>query len=614
MSASLLVFLILAVTIALFVSDKLRLDVIALMALLALVLTKAVTTQEALAGFSESIVITITALFIVSGGLFQTGVAEDLGALLSRKAGTSEPRLLLFVMVATAGLAAFMGSTGTVAVMLPITVSLAWKAGISPSRFLIPMAFGSLLGGKLTLIGTPPNIVVSEYLESIGEEPFSFFAITPIGATLLVAGVIYMLVLGRKMLPSHAPAVPYEAGKSGISVRDLASQFAIEGQLHRLRILKGSALEGQTLALAALRTRFDVTVLAIVPARDLKDPDHLERATSRPVVPETVLEAGDLLLVQATEAHLAEMEALGLERLPVTAEDQALLTADQGMVEIILPTRSRLLGKTLREWQFRDRYRVTAVALRRGTDLYTEHIGDMPLRYGDSLLVKGPWQRIKLLRDEWREFVVVAMPREGELTSRRRSKAPVALGIMGVMLVLMTFSIVPTVIAVLLAAVAMVLTGCITMEEGYRSINWQSVVLIAAMLPMSTALEKSGGMGQIVSLITVLGQWGPLALMAGIFILTSGLSQVMSNTATSVLIAPIAFQSAVALGVSPYPFMMTVGVAASMAFATPVASPVNTLVLGPGQYTFMDFVKVGSLMQVIAFIVCMLLIPYLFPF
>lgn len=614
MSASLLVFLILAVTIALFVSDKLRLDVIALMSLLALVLTKTVTTQEALAGFSESIVITITALFIVSGGLFQTGVAEDLGAFLSEKAGTSEPRLLVFVMVATAGLAAFMGSTGTVAVMLPITVSLAWKAGISPSRFLIPMAFGSLLGGKLTLIGTPPNIVVSEYLESIGQEPFSFFAITPIGATLLAVGVLYMVTIGRKVLPSHAPSVPFEAGKNGISVRDLASQFAIEGQLRRLRIPQDSALVGQTLAQAALRTRYDVTVLAIVPGRDLKDVQHLERATSRSVVPETTLEAGDVLIVQATEAHLAEMEPLGLERLPSTAEDQALLTADQGMVEIILPTRSRLLGKTLREWQFRDRYRVTAVALRRGTDLYTEHIGDMPLRYGDSLLVKGPWQRIKLLRDEWREFVVVAMPREGEQTSRRRSKAPIALGIMGTMLVLMTFSIVPTVIAVLLAAVAMVLTGCITMEEGYRSINWQSVVLIAAMLPMSTALENSGGMAQIVSVISVLGQWGPLALMAGIFILTSGLSQVMSNTATSVLIAPIAFQSAMALGVSPYPFMMTVGVAASMAFATPVASPVNTLVLGPGQYTFMDFVKVGSLMQVLAFIVCMLLIPLLFPF
>jgi len=621
MSEAFLVFGILAITIILFVSDKLRLDLIALMSLIALSLTGILTPKEALAGFADPLVIMIAGLFVVSGGMFQTGVAEDLGKVLGKTAGASESRLLLLVMGTSAILSGFMSSTGTVAVMLPITVSLAWRAGISPSKLLIPVAFGSLLGGMLTLIGTPPNIVVSTYLETQGHSGFKFFAFTPIGGVLLVVGLLFMLFIGRKLLPSRAPSSAPGSSGQGPSMRSLARAYGLSDKVFYVAIPPESPLVGKSIGEARLRALYRTNVLSIISPPNGKPGTHpggvpdLKKALSRPVVPEMRLMAGDTLIMQGTDSDIhAMVEQERTALLEHADAENFQLTPDMGLVEVILPTRSRLIGKTMREWKFRDRYRVTAVALRRGGLTYVNGLGDMPLKFGDSLLVKGPWSHIKLLRDELREFVVASMPREGEETSRRRKQAPIALSVMGVMLLLMTFEVVPTVMAVLLATVAMVLGRCLTMKEAYRSINWESVVLIAAILPMATALDKTGGMQMIVDSVSGLTAYGPYVMLAVLFLITSVFSQVISNTATAVLLAPIAYQSAINMQIDPHAFLMTVAIAASTAFATPVASPVNTLVLGPGQYKFTDFTKVGLLLQLIVFAVSVVLIPLIFPF
>lgn len=621
MSEAILVFAILAVTIILFVSDKLRLDLIALMSLLALSLTGVLTPKEALAGFADPLVIMIAGLFVVSGGMFQTGLAEDIGKALGKKAGQSEAKLLFLVMGTSAVLSGFMSNTGTVAVMLPITMSLAWSAGVSPSKLLIPIAFGSSLGGMLTLIGTPPNIVVSSYLESQGMVGFKFFAFTPVGGAMVVVGLLFMLFIGRKMLPARAPSSQHGSQEKGPSMRSLARAYGLSDKVSYVGLPADSPLVGKSIGEAMLRSKYRTNVLSIVSPPNGKAGTHpggvpdLAKATSRPVVPEMRLQAGDTLILQGTESDVAAM--VDGERATLLDHPDAehfQLTPDMGLVEVILPTRSRMIGKTMREWRFRDRYRVTAVALRRGGLTYVNGLGDMPLKFGDSLLVKGPWSHIRLLRDELREFVVASMPREGEQTSRRRKQAPIALGVMGAMLLLMTFEVIPTVMAVLLATVAMVLGRCLTMEEAYRSINWESVVLIAAILPMATALDKSGGMQMIVNSVSGLTAYGPYVMLAVIFLITSALSQVMSNTATAVLLAPIAYQSAINMQIDPHAFLMTVAIAASTAFATPVASPTNTLVLGPGQYKFTDYTKVGLFLQLFLFIVSIFLIPLVFPF
>ena len=608
----LLVFAILIITILLFVSDRLRLDLVAMMALLALLLSGILSPAEALAGFADPIVIMIAGLFVVSGGLFQTGVADRLGAWLSGIAGSSETRLILLIMAATGVLSGFMSSTGTVAVMLPVVVSLAWRARISPSKLLIPLAFASLLGGMLTLIGTPPNIVVSNQLRAQGLEPFGFFSFTPFGLVLLALGMIFMVTLGRRLLPDRASKTPRGADAADdTSLGELAETYSLPELLFRVRVKKGSPLVTKSLAETELRRRYRVNVLGIVGA----DEEEGSSPGSRSLEPATRFRAGDTLLVQGERDEIdALVQGEELELLPADHDDRQFLPRNLGLVEVLLTPRSRLIGKTLRELRFRDRYRVTVVSVKRAGETVGGDIADTALRFGDSLLVKGPWKHIHLLRHERRDFVVVAEPRDIEAEQRARRLAPMAVAIMAGMMLLLTFEIVPAVTAVLVAAVLMVLTGCLNMEDAYRAINWESVVLIAGILPMATALEKTGGMQLLVDgLLAAVGGFGPVVMMAGLFVITSAFSQVISNTATTVLVAPIAFQAAISLGVSPHAFLMTVAIAASTSFATPIASPVNTLVLGPGAYRFTDFTKIGIFLQVFILLVALLMVPLLLP-
>ena len=629
-SSALLVFGILAVTILLFVSERLRLDVVAILALLALTLTGILTAEEALAGFADPVVLMIAALFVVGDGLFQTGVARAMGRLPAKLAGDSEVRLIVVIMILVALLSGVMSSTGTVAVMLPVVMGLAWARDISPSKLLIPLSVASLLGGMLTLIGTAPNIVVSQHLESLGREGFGMFAFTPVGLAMVVAGVAFMALVGRRFLPDRPSPSRPAASADAPTLSDLADDWELALTLFRVRIDPGSALVGSTLGDAELPARFGVTVTEILEGPQEERKRRPRRVPTLPkrsgaggadegvVVPAlatTTLAAGQVLVLQGSPDGIHRMVArLGVRLLDEGVEGDPT-APDTGMAEILLAPRARLLGRTLKEIRFRDRYQLGVVGIKRLGNLIPGDIRDVPLRFGDTLLVTGPWEKIRLLERERRDFIVAMAPREMPDALAPLKRAPVAVAIMLGMMALLTLGVVPAVTAVLLAAVAMVLTGCVTVEDAYRSVNWESVVLIAGILPMATALEKTGGMDWLVEVMSgVMEGAGPLLLLAAIFILTSALSQVISNTATAVLLAPIASSLALGIGARPEPFLMTLAVAASTAFATPVASPVNTLVLGPGGYRFGDFFKVGVLLQAVILVITVILVPLLFPF
>ena len=631
MTASIaLVYGILLGTILLFVSERLRLDVVALMALLGLTITGILTPEEALAGFADPVVLMIAALFVVGDGLFQTGVARAMGRLPAKLAGDSEVRLIVVIMILVALLSGVMSSTGTVAVMLPVVMGLAWARDISPSKLLIPLSVASLLGGMLTLIGTAPNIVVSQHLESLGREGFGMFAFTPVGLAMVVAGVAFMALVGRRFLPDRPSPSRPAASADAPTLSDLADDWELALTLFRVRIDPGSALVGSTLGDAELPARFGVTVTEILEGSQEERKRRPRRVPTLPkrsgagggdegvVVPAlatTTLAAGQVLVLQGSPDGVHRMVArLGVRLLDEGVEGDPT-APDTGMAEILLAPRARLLGRTLKEIRFRDRYQLGVVGIKRLGNLIPGDIRDVPLRFGDTLLVTGPWEKIRLLERERRDFIVAMAPREMPDALAPLKRAPVAVAIMLGMMALLTLGVVPAVTAVLLAAVAMVLTGCVTVEDAYRSVNWESVVLIAGILPMATALEKTGGMDWLVEVMSgVMEGAGPLLLLAAIFILTSALSQVISNTATAVLLAPIASSLALGIGARPEPFLMTLAVAASTAFATPVASPVNTLVLGPGGYRFGDFFKVGVLLQLLVLAVTVVLVPLLFPF
>jgi di/tricarboxylate transporter len=627
-----IVYGVLLGAVALWASDRLRMDLVAVLALLVLALAGILAPAEALAGFSDPVVLMIAGLFVVGEGLFQTGVAQAIGRWPARLAGESEVRLLAVVMVMVAFLSAFMSSTGTVAVMLPVVVGLAWERGIPPSRLLIPLAVASLLGGMLTLIGTPPNIVVSNHLAAMGREPFHFFTFTPVGLVMVVVGIGFMVLVGRRLLPERPPPGG-EPGPPTTSVGALTEAYGLAGTLFRARVRADSPATGHTIEELQIRRRFGVNVVGLRRAADprsdpsgagspegrprLRPPIPGLRAMAselRPTPPSTRFNTGDVVYLQGLPRAVAGfVGALRLELLPDEEGDE--VPEGVGLVEVLLTPGSRLLGKTVEEAGIREKYRVTVLSIRRMGDPLRENVGTTPLRFGDTLLVKGAWTRIQLLQRERRDFVVTGIPSEMERAVRPFERAPAAVAILVSMMVLMAFNIVAPVLAVLAAATAMVATGCVGGEEAYRSINWQSVVLIAAVLPIATALETTGGMALIVhGMGGVLGRAGPLALLAILFILTSAMSQVISNTATAVLLAPIAFQLAVNLGAQPEPFLMTIAVAASTAFATPIASPVNTLVLGPGGYRFGDFFKIGVTLQVLLLLATMVIVPLLFPF
>lgn len=593
-----LVLAILAVTLALFVSSRFRLDLVALLSLLALVITGVISTEEALAGFSNPLVLMIAGLFVVGAALFRTGVADAMGRGVERMAGRRPAQLVAVLMGVTAFLSAFLSSTGTVAVMLPVVLSIARRRRISPSRLLIPLAFASLLGGMLTLIGTPPNLVVSRQLVEAGLEPFGFFDFAGPGLVMLALGTTFLVLVSPWLVPERRRAEEVEADQTWF---DVFTEYGLHAGLARARVPAGSKLAGQIVSESALRTEYRATVLAI-------SSRTRRRQYTRPAEPDSPILAEDELYLSGVPERIREViDAFGLELL----EWQPKLPEPLWMVDALIPPRSAWVGKTLRALKLHSGAGVTVFAQRPSGGEGSPVDLDRKLGVGDVLLVSGRIQALRNVTRDARDLVLLA---DGSSEPRNTRLAPVAVAVMLVMLAAMTFGWVSNVIAVLGAACALVVLRCLTAEEAYRNINWESVVLIAAILPMATALDNSGGLKLASrSLLGLSGLHGPLVVMAALFVFTSALSQMVSNTATSVLVAPVAIQAALAMGSNPEPFLMAVAIAASTSFATPVASPVNTLVLNPGGYRFGDFARVGIPLQLLILAATLVVVPWLFP-
>ena len=613
---------ILLFAIIFFITEWLRVDVVALIVVIALMISGLLKPSEATAGFSNPVVLTIAALFVIGGGVLQTGLAASIGSYILKIAGTNPTRLIVTVMLSVAVLSAFMSDTGTVAVLLPAVISLAASARISPSKLLIPLSFGALLGGAATLIGTPPNLIVSDILRESGAQPFQFFDYTPIGLLLIAAGVIFMLTIGKQLLPNHVQAQDVQRVATP---EEIARRYRLPDNLFRLRVRKLSPLVDKTIAEGGFGARFNVNILELRRAPQARsvvkvgETNLIWKADKRKGMKpsaETTFQAEDLLLVQGTPtdvAHLAASWNLGVQPAE-SHDDKSLINQEVGFAEVVLPPESQLIGKTLTELHFGSQYHLSVLGIQRPRTDDILSLKTTPLHFGDILLVQGPWENILALKKQGRDFVVMGQP-ESMIGPANKSKAPIAAVIMFVMLLTMVGEVLPLTTTSMLAGLLMILTGCLTIDEAYGYIDWKSIVLVAGMLPMSTALERVGliSLGA-QSLTNTLGSLGPLWVLGGLFFVTSIFTQVLSNTATAVLIAPLALAAAHNLDVQPQAFLMAVGIAASMAFASPVASPVNTLVMGAGNYRFSDYIKIGVPMLVIGLAISMLALPLLWPF
>jgi di/tricarboxylate transporter len=773
------VFAITALAVILFITERVRMDLVALLVMVSLALTGILTPVEALSGFSNAAVVTVWAVLILSAGLARTGVAGSIGHRILRLAGNGEARLILMIMLMAGALSGFMNSIGVASLFLPVVIDIARRTKIPPSKLLMPLAFAALMGGLITLIGTPTNILISEALRAANLEPFGMFDYTPIGIFVLVAGIAFIVLLGRRLLPdrdisretARGGQADYKefyelqdrmvmvylsddsnlAGKtlgesklgsilglnvvaiihdghtklapSAGTVLQTGDRLLLEGRLDRLtefhdrqhlviedekiaierltseeiqlvelELSQDSSLINRTLRQIDFRQRYAVIVIAIcrgeivlrtnlesipLQARDKllvqgdqaqldairEDRDFIASPPQAAQVyqleerlmlvrlpedsslvgktltesrlgdafglgvmgiirqekthlmpgPHERLEAGDTLLVKGDREDLLTVD--GLQTLKIETEPppelSELESEEVGLVEAVLSPHTTLVGKTLREIHFRVKYGLSVLAIWREGQAYYSNLGEMALRFGDALLLHGPRARIKLLGSE-PDFLVLT---EEAQEAPRTNKALLAVLIMVVVLLPVIFGLAPIAIMVVVGVALMVLTGCLTMDEAYRSIEWKAVFLIAGMIPLGIAMQKTGAASFMATgMADLLGVYGPTVVMAGLYILTSLASQVMPNAAAAVLLAPIALNIASDLGVSPYPLAMTVAVAASAAFLSPVAHPANLLVMGPGGYRFSDYLKVGLPLTLVVLVVVMLVLPIFWPF
>jgi di/tricarboxylate transporter len=773
------VFAILLISVSLFITERLRVDLVAIMVLVSLALTGLVTPTEALSGFSNLAVITVWAILILSEGLTKTGVATWVASLINRFAGTGEVRLTAILMLTVGVLSGFMNSIGVAALMLPAVIGLARKTGRPPSKLLIPLSFGALMGGMSTLIGTPPNLLISEALQSRGIAPFEMFDFTPTGVIVLLVGVVFVSLLGSRLLPSSG----FERGRNSLSGKELSETYGLKERLFIIHLPDGSSLAGKTVLESRIGTALGLNLIAILRSGDMllapasgtileagdqllvggrldklrevsqqgpleleNEELSLESLTSAelefvqlglpphsPFIGKTLgdiqfrqqyelnvlaiwrdgkprrtglqnmqLAMGDILLVQGTaekihamqdepnlfvssadeievyrlkerlimvripaksklagktlsesrlgesfgfnvlsivrdgkqismpgggqklivgdslilEGRTSDLEALeGLRGLEISRGDDVdlsqLETDDVGLVEVVLSPRSSMAGRTLRDLQFREKFGLSVLAIWRGGRAYRSNLSYMPLQFGDALLLHGPNERFQVMATE-PDFIILteAIPR-----SIRPKKGPIAVLIMAAVLIPVIAGWIPIAVAAVGGVVLMILSGALTMDEAYQSIDWRVIFVIAGMLPLGIALDRTGAAQLIADgVVGLVGAWGPLAVMGGLFVLAALASQFMPNPAVAVLLAPIALNAASDLNVSPYPMMMTVAVSASAAFLSPVGHPANLLIMGPGGYKFADYLKIGIPLTLLVFVVVLIAMPLIWPF
>jgi di/tricarboxylate transporter len=606
MNASLaIVLVLLASAIVMFAINKPRLDAVALIMLVALPFTGVLTMNEALSGFSDANIVLIAALFVIGDGLVRTGVAQRLGDWLIAKAGKSEVRLIVLLMMVVCGLGATMSSTAVTAIFIPVALRIAQSTGISPGRLMMPLSFAALISGMMTLVATAPNLVVNSELERHGVEGFRFFSFTPFGLPVLVFGITYMC-FARRWLPAQGD--PKTSGRASFSA--WIDEYKLAGRESRLRITDGSPLAGENLENLKLRGVSGANIVAIERSR------RFTTETLRPSA-KTELRAGDILLIDLSPSSedIQSLQAqYHLEELPLTGAYFSDRSQEIGLAEVLLPPTSELVGETLVEAEFRTRFGLTVIGLGRGGRALTGDLLKETLHTGDTLLLVGPWKEIERLRGDTANMVIMNLPAEIDDRLPAPGRALQALICLAIVIALMVSGIVPNVQAALIGCLLMGLFGCIDFASAYRSIDWKTIVLIVGMLPFSIALERTGGVDLAAeSLKELTAGAGVRFVLATLFIITAMLGMFISNTATAILMAPVALAVAFDLNASPYPFAMIVALAASTAFMTPVSSPVNTLVVAPGRYTFGDFVRIGVPFSIVVMIVCVILVPWLLP-
>ena len=606
--------IILAISAILFVSGKLRSDLVAICSALALVLTGILSPEEALSGFSNPIVIMMGGLFIVGGGIFGTGLAKRIGSGILGMAGTNETRLFILLMLTTAGVGAFVSNTGTVAIMLPIVVSMARGAGLSPSRMLMPLAFAGSMGGMLTLIGTPPNLIVRDALAEAGYQAPGFFSFTPVGIVCIVVGIVVLIPLSKRFLKGNHNS---ENESNRQNVNRLTQDYRLAENMNVLEITAQSPMCGSTLRQLNINKRYGVTVITV--QRSKTQSPSLLQQVEQFTKPDEPLRENDVLYLNGSTDDINLM-AEEMKLSPVNENTSRTLDYYHiGMAEVLLPSGSSLVGRTVAETEFRSTYGLTVLGIRRQDTFLLNDIKNRRLHASDLILVQGDWKNIaRLDARDGTDWLIIGRPLDQQKQVTLDYKAPLAALIMIAMVAVMAFDFIPVapVTTVIIAAVAMIFTGCVrSVEDAYKAINWESIILFAAMLPMSTALEKTGASSLISStLVNNLGDFGPFAILATIYCVTSLLTMFISNTVTAVLMAPIAIAAAAAEGVNAVPMLMGVTVAASMCFASPFSTPPNALVMSAGGYKPIDYIRVGLPLQVIMGLVMVGVLPMLFPF
>lgn len=603
----LIVFGILAGAIGLFAWGRLRADIVAILVVLALMLSRVLTPQESLAGFGDPVVILIAAIFIVGEALVNTGVAQRLGEAVLKAGRGSETRLIVLIMLLAGGIGAFMSSSAIVAMLIPVVLTIANKTGLNRKRMLMPLSVAALISGMMTLIASSPNMIIENALRAHGLAPLSFFAWTPFGVGVLVIGIAFML-LARGLLSKQLAAG--EAGATAPGAYDLVGSYGLADRFHRLQTPADSPLIGQSVA--QMRQAYGALGVVIVGFEK-----HSHRKTQfLPALPETVCEPDDIIFVVGGKDHVLQLiESLHLVEMPRLDQAQRGQALQEiGAAEVMLAPESKLIGKTLGELEFRARYHVGVLAIRHRGERLTTNLASQTLDFGDTLLVAGAWSDIRRMCADDRDFVMLTLAAEYKELLPARERAPVAIGILVGMVLVMALELLPNAAAALLAALAMLATGCVRLDSIYRIISWKTLVLIAGMLPLATALTKTGATVLMAhGLVTALGSLGPLTMVAAVFLVTAVTGLFLSNSATAVLIAPVAIEAAKALHVSPHAFAMTVSIACCAAFVTPVSSAVNMLVMEPGGYSFGDYVKVGLPLLLLTMLVTVALVAWIYP-
>ncbi len=610
-----LMLTILIITIALFIWGKLPPDIVALISMLSLFITGILDSKETLSGFSNPTVIMIAALFIIGEGLSQTGWTALAGKKFVEWAGKSVPKLLVIITLGSGLLSGFVSNTGTVATLMPLTISSAWSIGTMPSKILMPVAFGSNTGGLLTLTGTPPNIIVSNALVETGFEGFSFFEFSLIGLPLLIIALLYFRFIGYKLLPDNKTnnrPVDIES-----TLHKWIEAYKIDDDYYRLRIRSLSPLINTTMAEWQFEKEFNITVIRL----KRRHPNVLKGI--HPFIefptPNIDMRYHDIITVKGeTQAINKLMITFRLGLLPLEPiKDELkhnLINQEVGMTEVLVTPKSFLVGRKIRRGNYFKRYGIQLLAASRNSKPLLDKV--ILVKAGDAFLLRGTWQNIELLKEQHENFVIIGSP-EGmaKNVENLTPKSYIALASLLLMIILLVFKIVPGSIAALISAGVILLAGCVPISKAYKGISWTSVIMIAAMIPMGIALQKTGTAQMIANgLVTYLGAIHPIMLLGGVFLLTTTFSQVINNSATAVLMAPIALLAASSLNISPEPFMIAVAISASTAFLTPVGTTTNAMVMTAGGYKFMNYFKVGAPLLVLFFIITLLLVPIIWPF